>query len=136
MIRTQFEMYCKSIIRNAKKNYTRNTRRLVEHEITFSELSEREMNRLQATDDYATDYIHFDADGYDVAIKSDLLANALSKLSARTRDIVLLAHCLNMKDAEIAVRLDMARSTVQYRRTSSLEKLKKKMTEEADNAKA
>jgi hypothetical protein len=52
MIRTQFEMYCKSIIRNTKKNYMRDMQRLAEHEITFSDLSERKMNRLQATCDY------------------------------------------------------------------------------------
>jgi RNA polymerase sigma factor (sigma-70 family) len=111
-------------------------RRSAEHEVVFSDLSERELAGLCAMDDYATDYVRFDADGCDVGIKNESLANALSKLSAQARDIVLLAHCLGMKDAEIAARLDMARNTVQYRRTSSLEKLRKMMTEEADDDKA
>jgi RNA polymerase sigma factor (sigma-70 family) len=135
-IQKQFERYCKSILRNAKKNRMRDMRRLAEHEIAFPDLSEREMTGLYATDDYATDYIHFEAGGHDVPIKNDLLADALTKLPRQTRDIVLLAHCLGMKDAEIAALLDMARSTVQYRRTSSLEKLKKMMTEEADDEKS
>ncbi|MFP3153918.1 sigma-70 family RNA polymerase sigma factor [Lachnospiraceae bacterium ZAX-1] len=126
-IKHQFESYCKKIIRERYRDCVRSAQRLSEHEISFSELSQNEMDSLSVRDDYAADYFHFDASGIDVPIKSESLANALSKLPPQKRDIVLLAHCLGMSDVEIAEMLNMIRSTVQYQRTSSLAKLKKYM---------
>ena len=54
---------------------------------------------------------------------------AFPAISHGRRDIVLLAYLLGMTDVEIAKRLGLNRSTVQYRRTSTLEQLRKIMEE-------
>jgi len=58
------------------------------------------------------------------------LAEALNKLPADRRDIVLMSYFFDMTDKEIAERLNMARRTVAYRRTSTLKDLKKIMESE------
>jgi len=55
------------------------------------------------------------------------LAGALSKLPCDKRDIILLAYFIDMSDNEIAHALNMVRSSVAYRRTSTLKLLKELM---------
>ncbi len=97
------------------------------HEVAFSELSEEQMGRLYVLDEYPSEAIHFDVQGYDVAINNEKLADALTALPDDERDIVLLAYFLDMSDQEIADKLNMVRRTVQYRRTSSLKEMKQRL---------
>lgn len=90
-------------------------------------MSKREIDELMTMDKYESDMYKFLAYGLEVGIESDLLAEALSTLTVKSRDILLLSYFLDMSDVEIANVLDMARSTVQYRRSASLNKLKKYM---------
>jgi len=64
---------------------------------------------------------------YDVAINNEQLADALAALPDDRRDIVLLAYFLDMSDQEIADKLNLVRSTVQYRRVSSLKEMKQRL---------
>ena len=82
---------------------------------------------MYVLDEYPSEQAHFHVQGYDVAIESKDLANALTVLPDDKRDIVLLAYFLDMTDQEIADKLDMVRYTVQRRRAKSLKELKKKM---------
>ena len=59
--------------------------------------------------------------------ENEKLADALSALPDSKRDIVLLAYFLDMTDQEIADKLNLVRSTVQYRRASSLKEMKQRM---------
>ena len=97
------------------------------HEVSLSELAEEQMERLYVLDEYPSEAIHFDVQGYDVAINNERLADALSKLPDDKRDIVLLAYFLDMSDQDIAEKLNLVRSTVQYRRTSSLKEMKQRL---------
>lgn len=126
-IRYQFECYCKSLLRNEKNYYMRKMKKIIENEISFSELSQREMDSLYTLDEYSGEYFHFDVDGIDVTVKNEILYSALSKLPPQKRDILLLAYYLGKNDTEIAKKLQRAKSTVQYQRTSSLAKLKRYM---------
>ena len=58
-------------------------------------------------------------------ITAKLLAEALRSLPEEKRNAVLLYYFFEMNDAEIAKLLNVSRSTVQYRRTSSFELLKR-----------
>ena len=58
-------------------------------------------------------------------ITAKLLAEALHSLPEEKRNAVLLYYFFEMNDAEIAKLLNVSRSTVQYRRTSSFELLKR-----------
>lgn len=90
-------------------------------------MSKKEIDKLMTTDKYESDIYKFLTCGFEIEIESDLLAVALSKLPVKSREILLLSYFLDMTDTEIANILDMARSTVQYRRTASLNRLKNYM---------
>ena len=68
--------------------------------------------------------------GESVGVTDSDLAEALTALPADRREIVLLSYFFDMTHAEIAERLNMARRTVAYRRTSTLKELKKFMESE------
>lgn len=65
-------------------------------------------------------------------ITPKLLAEAMRTLPKEKRITVLLYYFLQLSDVEIGQLLDILRSTVQYRRTSSFERLKRFLEEHAD----
>jgi RNA polymerase sigma factor (sigma-70 family) len=131
-VRHQFDNFCKKVLREEARDYIREIRRLADRETTFSELSEEQMNRLYAQDIYPSETYRFEVQGYHVAIQDGRLADALNALSDEQRDIVLLSYCLEMSDREIGERLNMVRSTVQYRRTSSITKMRERLEVKTD----
>ena len=131
-VRHQFDSFCRKVLREKARDYIRELMRRAAHEVPLSELSEEQMERLYVLDEYPSEAIHFDVQGYDVAINNEKLADALTALPDDNRDIVLLAYFLDMSDEEIADKLNMVRRTVQYRRTSSLKEMKQRMEVEKD----
>lgn len=129
--RTQFEVrcafngFCKKVLRCEASNAWRDVRNGQLREISFSNLSPEEEAQLYTTDTYAFD----EADkSFFVAGKSftaKQLADALHTLPEEKRKAVLLYYFFDMTDAQIAQHLNIPRSTVQFRRTSSYELLKK-----------
>jgi len=95
-----------------------------EREISFSELSARELTSLSVTDEYFTNEYVFNVLGESVNVSDADLAEALNELPANRREIVLMSYFFDMTDREIAEKLNMARRTVAYQRTSSLRILK------------
>ncbi len=65
-------------------------------------------------------------------ITPKLLAEALHTLPKGERITVLLYYFFNKSDVEIAEILNIPRSTVQYRWTSSFKRLKRFLEEHAD----
>lgn len=126
-VRHQFDSFCRKVLREEARDYIRELMRRAAHEVPFSELSEEQMERLYVLDEYPSEVIHFDVQGYDVAINNEKLADALTALPDDKRDIVLLAYFLDMSDQEIADKLNIVRSTVQYRRASSLKEMKQRL---------
>lgn len=123
-----FDAYCKRIVKNEAINIQLEYERQSQQEVSFSELSQQELQRLQNLqhiDRYAPDRKVFDVMNIPVEIKDGGLAWALSTLTVERRNIVLLFYFADMKDGEIAKRLRLKRSTVQYQRTSILEELRK-----------
>ena len=74
---------------------------------------------------FAEEHHIFNVMGNDILVRDEKIAEALNSLPENRRDIILLAYFLDMNDREIAERLNLICSTVQYRRTSTLRKLKK-----------
>jgi len=120
-----FDSFCKKVLKYSAYDYQRAMQRQRERETPFSELSERELASLAATDEYFKDAYAFDVLGMAVNVSNCELAEALNELPADRRDIVLLSYFLDMTDKEIAQKLNIARRTVAYRRTSTLRELKK-----------
>ena len=119
-----FDAYCKRIVKNEAISVHREYQHRCRQEVTFSELTEGELQQLQYIDQYALERQVFPLLGSEVEILDGDLARALATLPPERRDIVLLAYLLNMTDKGIAQLLKLTRSTVQYRRTSTLEQLK------------
>ena len=101
--------------------------------VTFSNLALHEERQLYTVDKYLQDE---EAEpSYQMAgkeITPKLLLEAIRALPEERRKIVLLYYFEGLTDIEIAKQLNISRSTVQYRRTSSFEQLKKYLEENAD----
>lgn len=127
IISRQFDSFCKKVLREEMRNYVIHISWRAQHEVSLSELSEEQIERFYILDEYPSDYTKFDAQGYSIIIKNRHLAQALATLSEDRRDILLLAYFLDMTDQEIGEKMNIIRRTVQYKRTSSLKEMKRRM---------
>ena len=125
-----FDSYCKKILKYAARNHFAKIQKRAERETLFSDMAAQDLAALSVTDEYfKDDYVFIVADG-SVGVTDADLAEALGTLSANKRDILLMSFFFDMTDREIAERLNMARRTVAYQRTSSIQELKKLMESE------
>ena len=125
-----FDSYCKKILKYAARNHFAKIQKRAERETLFSDMTAQDLAALSVTDEYfKDDYVFIVADG-SVGVTDADLAEALGTLSANKRDILLMSFFFDMTDREIAERLNMARRTVAYQRTSSIQELKKLMESE------
>jgi len=127
--RHAFDAYCKRIVKNEAVNVHLEYDRQGKWETVFSELDPQEKQSLQYIDRYTPDRQIFTVLNMDVEVVNGDLVRALTALPPERRNIVLLAYLLDMRDDEIAGQLQLNRSTVQYRRTSTLKELRKLMEE-------
>jgi RNA polymerase sigma factor (sigma-70 family) len=125
-----FDCFCKKVLKYEARNYYGEIRRLQDKEVSFSELTEQELAQLSTTDEYFKTEQTFNVLGRDVIVNDENIAEALRNLPERNRDIILLSYFLELSDGEIGKKLNMIRSTVQYKRTSTLRELKKFLEEE------
>lgn len=131
-IRCAFNGYCKRALKNETANAHRDTKRQQIREVTFSDLSPQEENQLYTYDRYFADdeaEQSFCVAGKEITAK--LLAEALHSLPEEKRNAVLLYYFFDMSDVEISELYAIPHSTVQYRRTSSFELLKRYLEERA-----
>ena len=131
-IRCAFNGFCKLALKREAMNAHRDTKQRQLREVTFSDLSPLEEKQLYVCDEYFADdeaEQSFVVGGKEITAK--LLAEALHSLPDDKREAVLLYYFFDMNDAEIAKLHDIPRSTVQYRRTSSFELLKRYLEEKA-----
>ena len=132
-IRCAFNGFCKRALKNEAMNAHRDTKRQQSREVTFSDLSPQEENQLYTCDQY---FVNDEAEksffvaGREITAKQ--LADALHSLPEEKRQAVLLYYFFDMTDVEIAELMKIPRSTVQFRRTSSFELLKRFLEEKAD----
>ena len=102
-------------------------------EVTFSDLPLDEARQLHTFDEYfkrETAETVFEKAGKKITPK--LLLEAIRTLPEEKRKAVLLYYFEGMNDTEIAELFNTSRSTIQYRRTSSFELLRKYLEENAD----
>ena len=101
-IRHQFDRLCQMALKGEAANYYKHMEYRRKHEVTFSELSEKELSKLFTMDEYGTEYHHFEVHGYDIEVKNTLIAEALKGLTERKRNVILLSYFMEMSDADIA----------------------------------
>ena len=131
-IRCAFNGFCKRTLKNESINAHRDLKKRQAHEINFSDLTLKEENQLYTCEDFFAEDKEeqtFFAGGKELSAK--LIADAIHNLPEEKRRAVLLYYSFDMSDAEIAALYQIPRSTVQYRRTSSFELLKRYLEEHA-----
>ena len=128
-----FQKFCKSVLHNEACNAHEEIRRRRVREVTFSNLALHEERQLYTVDKYFQDE---EAEpSYQMAgkeITPKLLLEAIRTLPEEKRTAILLYYFEGMTDVEIGKMFNTSRSTIQYRRTSSFELLKRFLEERAD----
>ena len=127
-----FDAFCKRVLKNEAVNAHLELTRQSQREVLFSELSQKEKQQLQYIDIYAPERRTFTVlgRGIKVEVLDGALGRALEIIPAERRNIVLLAYLLGMTDHEISEQMGLGRSTVQYRRTTTLTQLRKILMED------
>ena len=123
-IQHQFDTFCKKVLRNTARDIYNRMARQSAHEISLSEFPEHGASIAAVMDEYFQEEQEFEALGFNIAVKSELLAEALRLLPERQCDIIMGYYFLGMSDRAIGEESDTRRSTVSYQRKVSLQKLK------------
>lgn len=126
--RYKFDAYCKAVLRNAARNYLNDLKRRREKEKSLDLLSVSEQRQLTTTDLYPSDSISFSAYGYELLIDSEKLARAFSSLTRRKQTVLILRFAAGFNDRETGELIGLARSTVQYHRSTALRAMKRQLT--------
>ena len=106
-VRHQFDHLCQMALKGEAVNYYKHMDYRRKHEVTFSELSEKELSKLFTMDEYGTENHHFEVHGYDIEVKNTLIAEALKELTERKRNVILLSYFMEMSDADIAREMNL-----------------------------
>ena len=131
-VRRQFSSFCKKVIHNAAYDYKMthiDKRNLME--IFMDDLYEQDREYLKIMDIYDSDYEHFEVAGMNLKaqFKDERLLQAINKLSARQKEVLLLSVVEGETDTRIAEILNLDRSTVSVHRRKALAQLKKYLKE-------
>lgn len=122
-----FDCYCKRILKNEAINIQKHNQYLNSKQISLTEITPEQLAQICICDEYSTDYSSFKVLEYDIAVKDELLAEALKELPDKKRDIILLSYFLDYNDVEIAELLNLVRRTVNDQRNKALKDLKNRM---------
>ena len=125
--RCQFDAYCKLVLYHETIDYLREMQRRRDRELSFSDLSQAEMDKLYTIDRYPSDRFTFSSHGYDLHTDNELVADAFAGLSSQEQSILILHCVLELPDQEIGRLVGMSRSAVQRRWTKSLSELRFKL---------
>lgn len=120
----QFLSFSTTVLRNEARNIHAEEKRWNERFTFLDDLTEGQVDGLSTWDSYEVESIPFYAHGYTIFIEDALLADAVSQLSQKQRDIILLSFLLDMKDVEIAKLMGIANSTLHYHKTKAFDELR------------
>ena len=128
-----FQKFCKCALYNEACNAHDEIRRRRKREVSFCDLALHEERQLYTFDKYFQDEEaepRYQMAGKEITPK--LLLEAIRTLPEEKRTAILLYYFEGMSDAEIGEIFNTPRSTIQYRRATSFELLRKYLEEHAD----
>ena len=129
-IQNQFSAFCVKVLKNEAGGIRREYARLRDLEKSLDDLNASELEQTATVDKYFMDEHVFEVLGLPVVVTGDLLAEALARLPADKRDVILLSYFLGMSDREIGERLNAARQTVSRHRLNTLKELREYLMKE------
>jgi len=124
----QFVSFCREAIRRGAGNAFRVAENRRKHQILLDDLDEP-VSELVSADEYPSTYEVYHVMDQKIAIHNEKLADAMNRLPATRREILLMAFFLEMTDNEISLVLQIPRRTVNYQRNVALQQLNQIMTE-------
>lgn len=119
-----FDSFIKKVIANEGKDARKEIARHAEHEISMTQLTEKEIAGLAIMDSYDFDKVTFHIKDDTVTINDILLGQAIAALPPRRREVILLSYFMGKNDPQIGELLNLHPNTIRYRRQTTLEKLK------------
>ena len=123
-----FEAYCKKAIDRAILKVCQRQAARAKREVLLADLPENTLYDVGAEDkklERAEDERRvFHVRGMDIPVSDQRLAQALSYLLPKDREIVLLSYFAELTDGEVAQRVKLSRPTVQRRKNAALGKLR------------
>lgn len=119
-----FDSYVKRLIRNESADAKRELARRAKREIQLSALSPAEISTLTSRDKYHPEQVTLLVRDHKINILDPDLGQALSFLSPKWRDVLLLHYFLGESDTQISARLNMTPGGVRHRRKVALSKLR------------
>ena len=123
-----FEAYCKKAIDRAILKVCQRQAARAKREVLLADLPENTLYDVGAEDkklERAEDERRvFHVRGIDIPVSDQRLAQALSYLLPKDREIVLLSYFAELTDGEVAQRVKLSRPTVQRRKNAALGKLR------------
>lgn len=123
-----FVAYCKTSICNAILKGRIEKRDRAKREIPLSEATDDDFihvcTDMNPTETAAQEIISFQVQGEQIDVADLELGQALSRLTPKKREILLMAYFWEMSDSEIAEILGVGKSTVQWWRTNSTKRLR------------
>ena len=128
-----FQKFCKRALYNEACNAHDEIRRRRKREVSFCDLALHEERQLYTFDKYFQDEEgepRYQMAGKEITPK--LLLEAIRTLPEEKRTAILLYYFEGMSDAESGEIFNTPRSTIQYRRATSFELLRKYLEEHAD----
>ena len=121
----QFDAFCRKVLKDERKTFFAKQMKRRKREVSLSDLTSTQELHVSGTDAYPSEQHRFVVQGHEVFIQDERLAKLLEELPHEKRDLLLLAYYFGMRDWEIAKMLKLARSTVNYRRNTALDMLRK-----------
>ena len=85
--RHTFDSFCKKVLKHEARDYYDELKRQRDREVSFSDLSEKELAQLYTEDKYFVSEQIFNVLGLNVIVTDDVIAEALQSLPERKRDI-------------------------------------------------
>lgn len=127
-----FDVFCRTVIRNAAINAHKEIAARADREVSLSSLSYEDLSTLKCEDSYRPYQKTYYVQGRPVQIYDQHLGEVLQYLPPQRRDVILLCYFLDYSDADIARLLQISSPTVNDRKTAALKKLRELLEEIED----
>ena len=124
----QYDRWIKKSLCNEQAEFFRELRRQASKQTLFSEMGEDQVEALEdsvAAEAFDIVDSEFQVLQYSVAVRDELLYDALTQIDERDRHVILMAFWLEMTDLEISDETGIPRSTVNAIKHRTYKNLKK-----------
>lgn len=120
----KFAKFCFKVIKNECKNIKRAANSWKDHSATGEEPVEYLLELLTREDTYTVEHLVLTVNGKSCAVESEILFEALKSLPDDQRNVILYDFWLELKNKEIADRLEVTVRTVYNLRQRAFKKIK------------